>query len=161
MCDQMMSYLRCWEIHKRFQIVFIMSLFVRQKSCFFHIISNFIAFNSINHIVDDERISHDVIPILCVIRQYQVLYINLLMSMFIRHTLNILAKIVDFHEKCILSYLYMLTKWKFRYLQIKLEIVDQWSTRIPPPHRKGWQRAMGGLQLNIVQNHKADILKAT
>ena len=43
----------------------------------------------------------------------------------------------------------------------KLEIVDQWSTRIPPPHRRGWQWAMGGLQLNIVQNHKAAILKAT
>ena len=43
----------------------------------------------------------------------------------------------------------------------KLEIVDQWSTRIPPPHRRGWQWAMGGLQLNIVENHKAAILKAT
>ena len=43
----------------------------------------------------------------------------------------------------------------------ELEIVDQWSTRIPPPHRRGWQWAMGGLQLNIVQNHKAAILKAT
>ena len=43
----------------------------------------------------------------------------------------------------------------------KLEIVDQWSTRIPPPHRRGWQWAMGGLHLNIVQNHKAAILKAT
>ena len=42
-----------------------------------------------------------------------------------------------------------------------LEIVDEWSTRIPPPHRRGWQWAMGGLQLNIVQNHKATILKAT
>ena len=45
--------------------------------------------------------------------------------------------------------------------QYELEIVDQWSTRIPPPHRRGWQWAMGGLQLNIVQNHKADILKVT
>ena len=36
--------------------------------------------------------------------------------------------------------------------QNKLEIVDQWSTRIPPPHR-----GEGG----IVQNHKAAILKAT
>ena len=44
---------------------------------------------------------------------------------------------------------------------VQLEIVDQWSTRIPPPHRRGWQWAMGGLQLNIVQNHKAAILKAT
>ena len=43
----------------------------------------------------------------------------------------------------------------------KLEIVDQWSTRIPLPHRRGWQWAMGGLQLNIVQNHKAAISKAT
>ena len=43
----------------------------------------------------------------------------------------------------------------------ELEIVDQWSTGIPPPHRRGWQWAMGGLQLNIVQNHKAAILKAT
>ena len=43
----------------------------------------------------------------------------------------------------------------------KLEIIDQWSTRIPPPHRREWQWAMGGLQLNIVQNHKAAILKAT
>ena len=33
----------------------------------------------------------------------------------------------------------------------KLEIVDQWSTRIPPPHRRRWQWAMGGLQLSIVQ----------
>ena len=33
----------------------------------------------------------------------------------------------------------------------KLEIVDQWSTRIPPPHGEG----------GIVQNHKAAILKAT
>ena len=24
-------------------------------------------------------------------------------------------------------------------LQNQLEIVDQWSTRIPPPHRRGWQ----------------------
>ena len=23
-------------------------------------------------------------------------------------------------------------------LILKLEIVDQWSTRIPPPHRRGW-----------------------
>ena len=45
--------------------------------------------------------------------------------------------------------------------QKQLEIVDQWSTRIPLPHRRGWQWAMGGLQLNIVQNHKAAILKAT
>ena len=45
--------------------------------------------------------------------------------------------------------------------KLQLEIVDQWSTRIPPPHRRGWQWAMGGLQLNIVQNHKAAILKAT
>ena len=45
--------------------------------------------------------------------------------------------------------------------RLELEIVDQWSTRIPPPHRRGWQWAMGGLQLNIVQNHKAAILKAT
>ena len=60
--------------------------------------------------------------------------------------------------------------------QDKLEIVDRWSTRIPPPHRRGWQWAIeiesiyrkyvaawcnGGLQLNIVQNHKAAILKAT
>ena len=42
----------------------------------------------------------------------------------------------------------------------KLEIVDQWSTRIPSPNRRGWQWAMGGLQLNIVQNHKAALLKA-
>ena len=42
-----------------------------------------------------------------------------------------------------------------------LEIVDQWSTRILPPYRRGWQWAMGGLQLNIVQNHKAAILKTT
>ena len=45
--------------------------------------------------------------------------------------------------------------------QDKLEIVDQWSTRIPPPQWRGWQWAMGGLKLNIVQNHKAAILKAT
>ena len=45
--------------------------------------------------------------------------------------------------------------------QYQLEIVDQWSTRIPPPHRRGWQWAMGGLQLNIVYNHKAAILKVT
>ena len=51
--------------------------------------------------------------------------------------------------------------WLIGWILIKLEIVDQWSTRIPPPHRRGWQRAMGGLQLNIVQNHKAAILKAT
>ena len=38
----------------------------------------------------------------------------------------------------------------------KLEIVDQWSTRIPPPQRRGWQ-----WKLNIVQNHKAAILKST
>ena len=25
------------------------------------------------------------------------------------------------------------------YSKFKLEIVDQWSTRIPPPHRRGWQ----------------------
>ena len=43
----------------------------------------------------------------------------------------------------------------------KLEIVDQWSTRIPPPNKRGWQWAMVGLQLNIVQNHKAAFLKAT
>ena len=47
-----------------------------------------------------------------------------------------------------------------RYLN-QLEIVDQWSTRIPPPHERGGQWAMGGLQLNIVQNYKAAILKAT
>ena len=46
-----------------------------------------------------------------------------------------------------------------RRSDFKLEIVDQWSTRIPPPHRRGWQWAMGGLQLNIVQNHKAAITK--
>ena len=45
--------------------------------------------------------------------------------------------------------------------QFELEIVDQWSTRIPLPHGREWQWAMGGLQLNIVQNHKAAILKAT
>ena len=45
------------------------------------------------------------------------------------------------------------------FLIKKLEIVDQWSTRIPPPYRRGWQWAMGGLQLNIVQNHKEAILK--
>ena len=45
--------------------------------------------------------------------------------------------------------------------QNELEIVDQWSARIPLPHRRGWQWAMGGLQLSIVQNHKAAILKAT
>ena len=42
----------------------------------------------------------------------------------------------------------------YTFNQVKQEIVDQWSTRIPPPHRRGWQWAMGGLQLNIVQNHK-------
>ena len=31
----------------------------------------------------------------------------------------------------------------------QLEIVDQWSTRIPPHHRRGWQWAMGGLQLKL------------
>ena len=41
-----------------------------------------------------------------------------------------------------------------------LEIVDQWSTRIPPPHKRGYQGAMGELQLNIAQNHKTAILKA-
>ena len=45
--------------------------------------------------------------------------------------------------------------------KMKLEIVDQWSTRITPPHRRGWQWAIGGLQLNIVQNHKAATSKAT
>ena len=25
------------------------------------------------------------------------------------------------------------------FVQSELEIVDQWSTRIPPPHRRGWQ----------------------
>ena len=52
--------------------------------------------------------------------------------------------------------------FKHKYFwEEKLEIVDQWSTGIPPPHRRGWQWAMIGLQLNIVQNHKAAILKAT
>ena len=41
-----------------------------------------------------------------------------------------------------------------------LEIVDQLSTRIPPPHRRGWQWAMGGLQLKIVPNHKAAIFES-
>ena len=26
----------------------------------------------------------------------------------------------------------------FSEIQIKIQIVDQWSTRIPPPHRRGW-----------------------
>ena len=43
----------------------------------------------------------------------------------------------------------------------QLEIVDQWCTRIPPPHRRGYQAAMGELQLNVFQNHKAAVLKAT
>ena len=55
----------------------------------------------------------------------------------------------------------LLKEFNHNKTYLQLEIVDQWSTRIPPPHRRGWQWAMGGLQLNIVQNHKAAILKAT
>ena len=39
----------------------------------------------------------------------------------------------------------------------QLEIVDQWSTRMPPPSRSGYQWAMHWVQLNILQNHQASI----
>ena len=45
--------------------------------------------------------------------------------------------------------------------RFKLEIVDQRSTRIPPPSGSGYQWAMHGLQLNILQNHQASIYPYT
>ena len=42
--------------------------------------------------------------------------------------------------------------------QKKLEIVDQWSTRIPPPHRRGWQcsKSQGSnFESDIADNRQA------
>ena len=57
---------------------------------------------------------------------FQMLFLNIkcctsyfLMSTFTRHTLNNLAKIIDFHEKCILSYPYVLTKWNCIHVHVK------------------------------------------
>ena len=57
---------------------------------------------------------------------FQMLFLNIkcctsyfLMSTFTRHTLNNLAKIIDFHEKCMLSYPYVLTKWNCIHVHVK------------------------------------------
>ena len=74
--------------------------------------------------------------------------------LFITKEVNSLFTVIDTAQG--MGYCYNVPK-----ASCKLEIVDQRSTRIPLPHRRGWLWAMGGLQLNIIQNHKAAILKAT
>ena len=60
---------------------------------------------------------------------------------------------------CLLTTKSMVTTLQTVWVETKLEIEDQWSTRIPPPHRRGWQWAMGGLQFNIFQNHRQPFWK--
>ena len=96
-----------------------------------------------------------------------LLYINDIASSMTDENLILFADdtLILFHDKNLKSLLdkakSSLTKIQSWLLSNKLEIVDQWSTKTPPPHRRGWQWAMGGLQLNIVQSHKVAILKAT
>ena len=42
-----------------------------------------------------------------------------------------------FHGALLQNKIYI-QKMTYTYTHTKLEIVDQWSTRIPPPHRRGW-----------------------
>ena len=74
--------------------------------------------------------------------------------LFITKEVNSLFTVIDTAQD--MGYCYNVPK-----ASCKLEIVDQRSSRIPPPHSRGWQWVIGGLQLNIIQNHKAAILKVT
>ena len=47
------------------------------------------------------------------------------------------------------------------FVLTELEIVDQWSTRIPLPHRRGWQWAMGGYVSIVPLKFGVDIQSQT